>query len=74
MVRVQPEHGTVEHAEKRRQKSRVADFPAAKQSDIHVETQVNACWGIVMLLSRGNLRSYTREYVWDHRALLYKSY
>jgi len=74
MVRVQPEHGTVEHAEERRQKSRVVDFPAAEQSDIHVETRLNAYWGIGLPLSRVNPRSYTREYVWDHRALLYESY
>ena len=36
-----PEHGTVGHAEERRQKSHVVDFPAAEQSDIHVETGVN---------------------------------
>ena len=32
-----PEHGTVEHAEERRQKSHV-DFPAAERSGTYVET------------------------------------
>jgi len=69
-----PEHGTVEHAEERKQKSHVVDFPAAERSDIHIETRVSAYWCIGLALSRGTLRTYTREHVWDHRVLLHKSY
>jgi hypothetical protein len=63
----------VERAEERRQKSRLVDFPAAKQSDIHVETRVNPYWGIGLPLGWGSLKSYTREYVWDHSVLSYES-